>query len=108
MPLLLSILYAVVRLLIDLALVRGRPAAARDIELLALRLEVRVLRRAAKLNQWRPGDRLVLSALSRTLTRCDWGRLPSDRRRCSAGTANWCGASGPSSGTVGGWAGRRS
>jgi putative transposase len=76
MPLLLSILYAVLRVLIDLALVRSRPAAARDIELLALRHEVRVLRRMAKRNRWWPGDRLVLSALSRALTRSDWGRLP--------------------------------
>src|SRR5215213_10317972 len=76
MPLLLSILYAVLRLLIDLAVVRGRPAAARDVELLALRHEVRVLRRTAKPNRWWPGDRLVLSALSRTLARSDWGCLP--------------------------------
>jgi hypothetical protein len=76
MPLLLSILYAVLRLLIDLALIRSRPAAARDFELLALRHEVRVLRRAARHNRWRPCDRLVLSALSRALTRSDWGRLP--------------------------------
>src|SRR5438067_13412039 len=76
MPLLLSILYAVLRLLIDLALVRSRNAAARDIELLALRHEVRVLRREAKRNRWWPGDRLVLSALSQALTRSDWGRLP--------------------------------
>jgi hypothetical protein len=76
MPLLLSTLDVVLCLLIDLALVRSRPAAARDVELLALRHEVRVLRRAAKRNRWWPGDRLVLTALSRTLTRSDWGRLP--------------------------------
>ena len=76
MPLLLSILYAALCLLIDLALVRSRPAAARDVELLALHHEVRVLRRMAKRNRWWPGDRLVLSALSRTLARSDWGRLP--------------------------------
>src|SRR5215211_2960635 len=76
MLLLLSILYAVLRLLIDLALVRSRTATARDIELLALRHEVRAFRRAAKPNRWWPGDRLVLTALSRTLTRSDWGRLP--------------------------------
>jgi putative transposase len=76
MPLLLSILYAALCLLIDLALVRSRPAAARDVELLALRHEGRVLRRMAKRNRWWPGDRLVLSALSRALTRSDWGRLP--------------------------------
>src|SRR5262245_26214781 len=76
MPLLVSILYAVLCLLIDAALVRCRPAAARDVELLALRHEVRVPRRTAKPNRWRPGDRLVLTALSRALTRSDWGWLP--------------------------------
>jgi putative transposase len=74
--LLLSILYAGLCVLIDLVLVRLRPAAARDVELLALRHEVRVLRRAAEANRWRPGDRLVLAALSQRLARSDWGRLP--------------------------------
>ena len=73
---LLSILYAVLCLLIDLALLRLRPTAAHDVELLALRHEVRVLRRAAKPRRWQPGDRLVLAALSRRLTRSDRGWLP--------------------------------
>jgi hypothetical protein len=76
MPLLVSILYAGLRVLIDLLLVRSRRAAARDVELLALRHEVRVLRRAAKANRWRPGDRFVLAALSQRLARSDWGCPP--------------------------------
>ncbi len=40
-----SILYACVRLLLDLLLVRARHDLARDVELLVLRHEVRVLRR---------------------------------------------------------------
>jgi hypothetical protein len=43
---------------------------------LALRHEVRVLRRAAKRPPWRHGDRLVLAALSRWLPRGEWYRLP--------------------------------
>ncbi len=62
-----SLLYAVVRLLLDLALLRCRSGTARDRELLALRHEVRVLRRRTKRLAWRPGDRLVLTALSRCL-----------------------------------------
>jgi putative transposase len=73
---LLSIVCAWVRLLLDLLLVRSRPSAARDVELLVLRHEVRVLRRQAKRAGYRPSDRLVLAGLSRLLPRSDWGRFP--------------------------------
>jgi putative transposase len=73
---LLSLLYAVVRLLLDLALLRCRSGGARDLELLALRHEVRVLRRRTKRIAWRPGDRLVLTALSRYLPRAGWHAFP--------------------------------
>src|ERR671933_2863470 len=75
-PMLASLLYAVVRLLLDLALLRCRSSSARDLELLALRHEVRVLRRRTKRIAWRPGDRLVLAALSRCLTRAGWQAFP--------------------------------
>src|SRR5690242_11307009 len=71
-----SLLYAVVRLLLDLALLRCRSGTARDLELLALRHEVRVLRRRPERTAWRPGDRLVLTALSRCLPRADWLVFP--------------------------------
>ena len=63
-------------LLADLVLVRCRFDAARDVELLALRHEVRVLRRTAKRTRWRPGDRLVLAILSRSVPRAAWGLFP--------------------------------
>src|SRR5215212_8689456 len=69
---LVSIVYAFARLLLDLLLVRSRPGLARDVELLALRHEVRVLRRHAKRARYQPGDRLVLAGLSRLLPL--WGR----------------------------------
>src|ERR671933_957476 len=75
-PMLASLLYAVVRLLLDLALLRCRSSSARDLELLALRHEVRVLRRRTQRIAWRPGDRLVLAALSRCLPRADWLVFP--------------------------------
>ena len=68
--------YAVVRLLLDLGLLRCQSDAARDLELLALRHEVRVLRRRTKHIAWRPGDRLVLAALSRRLPRANWQAFP--------------------------------
>jgi hypothetical protein len=70
------LLYAVVRLLLDLALLRCRSVTTRDLELLALRHEVRVLRRRTKRIAWRPGDRLVLTALSRCLPRANWQTFP--------------------------------
>ncbi len=72
LPMLLSLTYALVRLLLDLALVRTPADRARDAELLALRHEVRVLRRRAKRVPWRPGDRLLFAALSRCLPRTSW------------------------------------
>jgi hypothetical protein len=62
-----SLRYAVVRLILDLALLRCRSGAARELELLALHHAVRVLRRRTRRIAWRPGDGLVLAALSRHL-----------------------------------------
>ena len=73
---LLSALYAIACLLADLALVRCRGGAARDVELLALRHEVRVLRRTTKALARGPGDRLLLAALSRCLPRSAWHVFP--------------------------------
>ena len=73
---LLAVLYAVLTLLLDALLLRTRSAAARDIELLALRHEVRVLRRRTRGTRWRPSDRLLWAALSRCLPRGQWWRFP--------------------------------
>ena len=67
-----SLGYAAVRLLLDLALLRCHSGTTRDLELLALRHEARVLRRRSTRIAWRPGDRLVLTALSRGLPRAKW------------------------------------
>ncbi len=73
---LLSLTYALVRLLLDLLLVRRPAGGARDAELLALRHEVRVLRRRTKGVHWQHGDRLVFAALSRCLPRREWHVFP--------------------------------
>jgi hypothetical protein len=47
-----SLLYTLARLLLDLALLRCRSGAGRDLELLVLRHEVRVLRRRTQRVAW--------------------------------------------------------
>jgi hypothetical protein len=71
-----SLLHAVVHLLLDLTLLRCHSGTARDLQLLALRHEVRVLRRRTKRIASRPGDRLVLTPLSRCLPRAGWHAFP--------------------------------
>ena len=73
---LLSNVYSLVCLLTNFALLRIRDGAARDIEMLALRQEVRVLRRQTRRPSWRPSDRLVPAALSRCPPRTEWSCFP--------------------------------
>jgi hypothetical protein len=72
----ITFVYAFVCLLADLALIRCRHGRQRDIELLARRHELRVLRRQVKRTAWQPGARFVLSSLSRRLPRAAWAVLP--------------------------------
>jgi len=68
---LLALLYALLRLLIDLLIIRGRPTADRDLELLVLRQELLVLQRSARRPRWRRADRMILAALGRQLPASD-------------------------------------
>ena len=72
----LSLVSTLLLVLLDLVVVRAPPERAQTIELLALRHEVRVLRRQVKRTRWQPSDGLLLAALSRCVPRGEWWRLP--------------------------------
>jgi putative transposase len=70
---LLSVVYAIFRLL--LAALLSRRDRDRDVELLVLRHQLNVLQRTAGPPRWQPGDRFLLAALSRQLPRRAWRSL---------------------------------
>jgi len=73
---LFALAYVTLRSVCDLLLVRQSSDRARAIELLALRQEVRGLRRQVKRTSWRSADRPLLAALSRCLPRGQPWRFP--------------------------------
>jgi putative transposase len=70
-----SLIYAVVRLLMEVLIVRGRSDARLRAEVLALRHQLRVLERQVGRPRWQPTDRLFLAALSHVLPRPAWRSL---------------------------------
>jgi hypothetical protein len=75
----LSIIYAVVRWLLDTLAVVVRREITKDVELLVLRHENAVLRRQVGSIRRTPADRLWLAALSRLLPRQCWAHIFSVR-----------------------------
>jgi putative transposase len=73
--LLLSILYQLVRCLLDLIAVLVRRDLGKDAELLVLRQENAVLRRQISRVRYTPADRVWLAALSRLLPRRRWAEV---------------------------------
>jgi putative transposase len=70
--LLLSVVYWVLRRLLELLVLRGRSDAANEVEILLLRQQLHVLERQVARPQLEPADRLVLAAFSRVLPRARW------------------------------------
>jgi hypothetical protein len=71
----ISVVYLLVRCLLDCLTVLSRGQASKDAELLVLRHENAVLRRQAGRVRYEPGDRLWLAALSRLVPRRRWGEV---------------------------------
>ena len=66
-------MYLAIRRLLELAVVMAHSDDANEIELLALRHEVAMLRRQVKRPSFDPADRAFLAVLSRLLPRARWG-----------------------------------
>ena len=95
-PVILSVVYLLVRRLLELAVLLGRSEASKEIEILVLRHELTVLRRQVPRARHQRPDRLLLAALSRLLPRSRWTRVRGDAAdRCCAGTGTWSPAAGP-------------
>ena len=67
--------YLAVRRLLELVVVVARSEEANEVELLALRHEVAILRRQVARPQLEPADRALFAALSRLLPRSRWASL---------------------------------
>ena len=70
-----SLLYSIVRLLVDLLSVRDREQAELQSEVLALRHQLRVLQRQVRRPRWRTGDRMVLATIIERLPKRRWSAL---------------------------------
>ncbi len=62
---LLSVIYAAVRLLLEVLLTKRE--RDRELEILVLRHQLQVLQRTAGRPRFEPGDRVILAALTRNL-----------------------------------------
>jgi putative transposase len=71
----ISVVYLLVRCLLDGLMVLTRRELPKDAELLVLRHENTVLRRQISRVRYQPGDRLWLAALSRLIPRRRWGEM---------------------------------
>src|SRR5439155_9497861 len=64
--------YRLVRLVLDLLVLRGRTDRSRDVEILVLRHQLAVLQRQVLRPRFEPDDRAILTALTRVLSRDRW------------------------------------
>jgi hypothetical protein len=64
--------YRLVRLVIDLLVLRGRCERSKDAEILVLRHQLAVLQRQSARPRFAPVDRAILAALARVVRRDRW------------------------------------
>lgn len=92
-PVVLSILYALLRSLFGLFASTATREGSKDVEIAVLRHQVKVLRRQVARPSFRPIDRVFLAAASRVLPTTVGPRSSSPSRPCSGGTASLSGGS---------------
>jgi len=71
-----SLVYSLLRALVDLLVTGSADQAKLQAEVLVLRRQVQVLERQIKRVQWKPADRMLLAALRERIPRSGWARLP--------------------------------
>src|SRR3954470_3975173 len=82
-----SLVYLLLRQILQLLTQLARDGGAKDVELLVLRHQVAVLRRQVHGPDLQPADRVLLAALSRLLPRARWSAFfPHPGHRVGAGT----------------------
>jgi len=64
--------YRLVRLVLDLLVLRGRTNRSKDVEILVLRHQLAVLQRQVSRPRFEPEDRALVTAMSRVLRRDRW------------------------------------
>lgn len=70
-----SLVYSLIRVLMDVMVTRRRDQAGLQAEVLALRRQVQVLERQIMRVRWGPADRMILAALRERLPRSAWAGL---------------------------------
>jgi putative transposase len=67
-----SLVYWALRSLLELVILRAQSERAKEIEILVLRHQLRLLERQVARPELRPADRVLLAAFSRVLPRAAW------------------------------------
>src|SRR6266511_586645 len=84
-----SLVYLLLRQVLQMLTQLARDGGAKDVELLVLRHQVAVLRRQVHRPDLEPADRVVLATLSRLLPRRRWAAFFVPPRPCCAGIGSW-------------------
>ena len=90
-----SFVYLALRRLLELIVLCWRSTDAKEVEILALRHQLAILRRQHPRPRLQPKDRALLAALSRSCPGPDGRSWWSRPRPCLDGTATWCAGAGP-------------